>query len=93
MTDEDFVRLDDSRPLLGPTLAEEFRLLEALDRLPDCAICPAAQWYKLEDENGTKKQLECFCTQFHKIMYKDGYPFVTRCDAREDAIKNLSPLE
>lgn len=96
MTDDDMDRLDDAREWLGPTLRREFDLLKALPKMPDCAICPSAQWYVLEappakaaisvSPAGPALQLECFCTAFRAIMFRPGARIVTLCDARMDAI-------
>jgi hypothetical protein len=85
MTEEDKDRLDDGREWMGQTLRGAFDLVKAMPRLPDCAICPAGQWYVLEGESSGRR-LEGFCTQFRAVMYKDARNTVTQCDARLDAI-------
>lgn len=101
MTDDDMDRLDAERTWLGPTLQQAFDLLKALPRMPDCAICPSAQWYVLEvppDKTPTnapaaepEQHLECFCTAFRAVMFKPGMRAVTACDARIDAIAEAAP--
>ena len=59
--------------------------------LPLCVVCPSAQWYGIEDENGAKR-LEAFCTEFRGTMYDHRQRAVTACDARTDAIaRNRKP--
>lgn len=82
---------------LSPTLNENYKLVEALERVPICVACPMAQWYKLEAApskpsvtDATEAQqnpptLECFCTVFRGVMY-DGRRVVTACDAFQDAL-------
>lgn len=89
MTDADDQMLEREATLLGPTLQEErsrpstASLLEKLERVPVCAVCPAARWYKLDDD-----KLECFCTEYRGVMYDDRRKVaVTACDARADALE------
>lgn len=97
MNDDDRRLLRDWAGQLSPTLDENYKLVEDLDRVPVCVACPMAQWYKLESappKPGLEKPdvemkpptLECFCTAFRGVMY-DGRRVVTACDARTDALK------
>lgn len=90
MTDDKRRLLRDFTHLLGPTLDGAYHLVENMERVPACAVCPKAQWYKLQDKTGTETA-ECFCTAFHDVMYNGGARVVTACDARQDAIDKGSP--
>lgn len=93
MTDEDDQMLENESALMGATLLLERSrpstdsLLNKMERVPVCAVCPAARWYKLDDD-----KLECFCVEYRGTMY-DAYKkvAVTTCDARADALKRLAP--
>ncbi len=50
MTDEDRDLLRDGADYIGLTLSDAPDLLEKMDRVPLCAVCPAAQWYVLDDD-------------------------------------------
>lgn len=73
---------------VGPTLRGARDLLEKMTRVPACAACPAARWYRLENQNGLAT-LECFCTEFRGVMF-DGRRVITHCDGREDALHRNS---
>lgn len=92
MNEDDRRLLQGWDDLLGVTLGKNYDLVKALPRVPLCAVCPMAQWYKLEDsptkpdEKPAVPRLECFCTAYRGVMY-DGRRVVTACDAWEDAVK------
>lgn len=92
MTEDDRRLLQGWDDQLGLTLGKNYDLVKALLRVPLCAVCPMAKWYKLEEapakegEKPPPPRLECFCTAYHGVMY-DGRRVVTACDAWEDAIK------
>ena len=85
MTDDDRALLDNNKRLLGPTLIGAPALLEAMKRVPVCAVCPSARWYRLAEKAGAER-LECFCVEFHGVMYGIKAEPVMACDARADAL-------
>ena len=89
MTDDDKL-LRDFTHLLSPTLEESYSLVETMERVPACAVCPIAQWYKMKDKLGAETA-ECFCLAFRDVMYRGGARVVTDCDARRDAIAPKDP--
>lgn len=81
MTDDDKIMLERNVANIGPTLLNARELLDKMERVPLCAVCPAGQWYRYADD-----QLHCFCTKFQGVMYNHmKYP-VTECDAYDDAV-------
>ncbi|MGY4396697.1 hypothetical protein ACVWZA_001882 [Sphingomonas sp. UYAg733] len=89
MTDDDRALLENNKSLLGPTLIGAPALLEAMTRVPVCAVCPSARWYRLADKTGAER-LECFCVEFHGVMYGIKAEAVMACDARIDALDRPS---
>ncbi len=85
MTDDGRRLLRDFDHLLGPTLRENYRLVEAMASVPACVVCPMGQWYKLQDKDRAET-VECFCTAFRDVMYRGDARVITACDARQDAI-------
>lgn len=85
MTDDGRRLLRDFAHQLSPTLDEAYHLVKKMERVPVCAVCPMAQWYKLQDRTGAETP-ECFCTAFHGVMFREGGRVVTACDAHQDAI-------
>lgn len=81
MTDKDASMLKINEAYLGPTLLNARALLEKMDIVPLCAVCPAAKWYQIAND-----RLNCYCSQFHGVMYNDPKKAVTLCDGRADAI-------
>ena len=69
-------------PHRGPTLRSE-PTADIGTPPPLCAECPSAQWYKVAN------RFECYCTQFHGVMFGLRNPAVTACDAREEVIRGL----
>ena len=86
MTDDDRDLLKGNKRFLGPTLIAAQALLDAMKRVPVCAVCPAARWYRIVDKTGAER-LECFCTEFRGVMYGIKAEAVTSCDARADALE------
>ena len=70
---------------IGPVVGASRALLASMRPMPLCVVCPAAQWYRVEDDKGDKR-LEAFCTEFHGVMYDYRRRAVTACDARTDTI-------
>ena len=92
MTENDTRLIRDGLQYLGPTLQNEWNsqargLIGKMAQVPLCAVCPAAQWYRIEQAD--KAELESFCTQFRGVMYSGGRA-ITDCDARDDSIKGLA---
>ena len=81
MTENDEIMLERNAAHIGPTLQNARALVEKMVRVPLCAACPAAQWYKYSDD-----QLHCFCTQFRGVMYNHTRAAITECDGHADAI-------
>jgi hypothetical protein len=95
VTENDTRMIRDGLQHLGPTLSKEWGsedrgLIGKIAKVPLCAICPAAQWYR--SERASTAELECFCTQFRGVMY-NGVKTITDCDARDDFIKGLAPTD
>ena len=73
--------------MFAATFIEPGKLHPKLRRaLPLCAVCPAAQWYRIEDDQRTPR-LEAFCTAFRGVMYDHRRRAVTACDGRTDTIE------
>ena len=89
MTDKDRALLAMNEAFLGPTLRESMALVEKMERVPLCAVCPAAQWYTMETEAAVAS-LECFCTEFRGVMYGPTRQVVTVCDGRADAVERAT---
>lgn len=85
MTEADLRLLHEQAAWVGPVIDASRALLEAMEPLPLCAVCPSAQWYRTADDKKVE-QLEAFCTQFRGVMYDRRKPAVVACDARIDAI-------
>lgn len=85
MTEAERALLIEQATWIGPVVDESRTLLETMRPLPLCVVCPAAQWYRIEDEKGAKR-LEAYCTEFRGTMYDHRQRAVTACDARDDAI-------
>ena len=86
MTDADQELLRQEAAYLGPVVQASRKLLDAMEPLPLCAVCPAAQWYRIEDDQRTPR-LEAFCTAFRGVMYDHRRRAVTACDGRTDTIE------
>ena len=86
MTEEDRRMLETHATYVGPVVQASRQLLEKMQPLPLCAVCPSAQWYRIEVAQG-EAHLEAFCAEFRGVMYDRRKPTVTACDARTDAIK------
>ena len=80
--------LDKESAYIGPVIAASRALIEAMQPMPLCAACPAAQWYRTEDSKGAV-YLAAFCTTFRAVMYDKNQYAVTTCDGRADAIGDL----
>lgn len=86
MTEEDREMLKAGYRFIGPVLRGAVTLLEAMARVPVCAACPAAQWYRFGED-----QLECHCSEFRSIMYATGGKPVIDCDTRRYLISGELP--
>ncbi|MDX5983689.1 hypothetical protein [Sphingomonas echinoides] len=90
MTADDRDLLEQNQHLQGPTLLGAPILLGAMKRIPVCAVCPSARWYRIADKAGAER-LECFCTEFRGVMYGVKEEAVMSCDARTDALDRRQP--
>lgn len=81
MTEADEIMLKNNAASMGPTLLDARALLEKMERVPLCAVCPAGRWYRYADD-----QLHCFCTKFQGAMYNHSKYPITACDAYDDAV-------
>lgn len=86
MTHEDREMLETGYHHIGPVLRSALPLLKDMPRVPVCAACPAAQWYKFGDN-----LLECHCTEFRSVMYERGSKVVIDCDSRRYLISGEPP--
>ena len=85
MTEDDRRLLVNAAAYIGPVVNAGRPLLEPMQPMPLCVVCPSARWYHVENDKG-EKRLEAFCTEFRGVMYDQHRRAVTACDARTDAI-------
>ena len=85
MTQVDLRAAVKQQALLSPALKGSLDLVARIERLPVCIVCPAARWYRTEDDKGTGA-LECFCTQFRSLMFEPPRRVVTVCDGYTDEV-------
>ena len=86
MNDAERRLLQEQAAYVGPVIEASRPLLEQMQPMPLCVVCPSAQWYRITDDK-LEAHLECFCTEFRGVMFDRRKRGVTACDGRSDAIE------